>query len=70
MPQFSGGPFRKRTWFRQYLPWFIINLGIADKGDDCEKENGKHEWYNIDDKTSGCYHCYIEKSGRLWEKDI
>src|SRR5436853_1704159 len=29
-------PYAWRTWLRQYLPWFIIDLGIANKGQDCE----------------------------------
>ncbi|CAA6800222.1 MAG: Unknown protein [uncultured Campylobacterales bacterium] len=36
-------------------------MGIASKGDDCEKYVGEHEWYNIDNEYSGCYHCQIAK---------
>lgn len=67
MPQYSGGPYRSRTWIRSILPWFLINLGLAAKGKDCELVGGKHEWYNIDNESSGCYHCEIVKIGQLWE---
>jgi len=69
MPQHSGGPYRKRTWLRQYLPWFLIDLGIAEKGQDCEKIGGAHEWYNIDNKNSGCYHCNVIRTGQLWKQE-
>ncbi len=69
MPQYSGGPYRRRTWWRSHLPWFLINLGIADKGDDCEAAGGEHEWYNADNESSGCYHCDVTCQGRLWEKE-
>lgn len=70
MPKFSGGPYRFRTWLRGNLPWFLINLGLASKGKNCELAGGDHEWYNIDNKVSGCYHCEVEKEGQLWKKDI
>jgi hypothetical protein len=60
-------PYRWRTKVRRHLPWFLINLGLADKGANCEAVGGQHEWYNRDGKTSGCYHCHVEKAGRLWE---
>lgn len=59
-------PYRWRTWVRTHLPWFLIDLGIAKKGRDCEAVGGWHHWYNIDDKSSGCYHCEIVRPGRLW----
>ncbi len=68
MPQFTGGSYRKRSWFRSFLPWFIIDLGIADKGQNCELKGGNHEWYNSDNKNSGCYHCRVVKSGQLWKR--
>jgi hypothetical protein len=49
------------------LPWFVIDLGIARKGQDCEAVGGVHSWYNLDDIRSGCYHCEIVRQGRLWE---
>lgn len=61
-----GHPYRLRTWFRGYLPWWLINLGVAAKGYDCEKAGSAHWWYNIDDENSGCYHCVVERPGRLW----
>ena len=58
-------PYRRRTWLRKQLPWFLINLGIATKGKDCEAAGGSHEWYNIDNENSGCYHCQVVKPGQL-----
>ena len=69
MPQYSGGPYRKKTWLRTYLPWFLINLGLAKKGNDCESKGGSHEWYNIDNQISGCYHCNVVRTGKLWQKE-
>lgn len=68
MPQYWGGPFRFRTFLRSHLPWFIIKTGILDGGDDCEAKGGTHEWYNVDNVKSACYHCSIEKTGKLWEQ--
>jgi hypothetical protein len=68
MSEFTGGPYRKRTWWRSHLPWFLIDLGVAAKGKDCEAADGHHEWYNVDGKTSGCYHCEVTRSGQLWKK--
>ena len=61
-------PYRWRTWIRSHLPWFLINLGFAAKAKDCEAIGAEHRWYNRDDTTSGCYHCEIVRTGRLWEK--
>ncbi len=52
MPQYFGGPYRLRTWLRSNSPWFLIDLGFADKGADCELAGGVHEWHNIDNKMS------------------
>jgi hypothetical protein len=41
-------PFEWRTKLRTRLPWWAINLGIAAKGDDCERVGAAHQWYNID----------------------
>ena len=49
------------------MPWFLIDLGVADKGQDCEAAGGWHEWYNLDGENSGCYHCKVVRPGRLWE---
>ncbi|MBM4231944.1 MAG: hypothetical protein FJ184_14645 [Gammaproteobacteria bacterium] len=64
---FTEGPYRRRTWWRLHLPWFLINLGIAAKGKDCEAISGSHDWYNIDGATSGCYHCKVTRHGQLWK---
>ena len=57
-------PYGKRLWWRKRLPWFLINLGIADKGKNCESVNAEHSWYNIDNKTSGCYYCNVVADGK------
>lgn len=62
----QSSPFRWRTRIRRHLPWFLIDLGLAAKGDDCEAHGGHHEWYNAGDSVSACYHCKIEKPGQLW----
>jgi len=62
-------PYRLRSKIRRNLPWFLINLGLARKGKDCEEAGGTHEWYNVDDKASGCYHCEVVRKGRLWAVD-
>lgn len=61
-----GHPYRWRTWIRGELPWFVIDLGIADKGEDCERVRGTHWWYNRDNASSGCYHCKVVRPGRFW----
>lgn len=60
-------PYGLRAWFRIKLPWWAINLGIANKGSDCEARNAPHYWYNIDDVSSGCYYCRVERPGKLWQ---
>ena len=60
-------PYAWRTWLRKRLPWWLIDLGAADKGKDCEAAGAQHHWYNIDNSRSGCYHCKVEREGRLWE---
>lgn len=62
-------PFRWRTRLRRHLPWFLIDLGVASKGDDCERHGGAHQWYNADDVSSRCYHCLVRKPGQLWKSD-
>jgi hypothetical protein len=49
------------------LPWFLIDLGIADKGKDCESVGARHHWYNAGEESSGCYHCKVIREGRLWQ---
>ncbi|WP_299229488.1 hypothetical protein [uncultured Psychroserpens sp.] len=60
-------PYGIRYWWRERLPWFLINLGIADKGKDCELVNAEHSWYNIDEKSSGCYYCKVSSKGQKWK---
>jgi hypothetical protein len=48
---------------------FLIDLGVAAKGKDCEAAGGQHEWYNEDNKNSACYHCEVVGPGQLWRKD-
>ena len=38
-------PYAWRTSLRKRLPWFLINLGIAAKGKDCERVGAEHHWY-------------------------
>ena len=63
----SRHPYAWRTWLRRNLPWFLIDLGVAGKGQDCEGVGAKHHWYNVDNVSSACYHCEITRAGRLWE---
>lgn len=62
-----GQPYRWRTDLRRKLPW-LMN-GWFHKGTDCEAAGGSHQWYNIDNENSGCYHCYAVREGRLWDSD-
>lgn len=59
-------PYGYRRWWRTRLPWFLINMGIAQKGENCELVNANHHWYNIDDESSGCYYCNIKVQGKKW----
>lgn len=59
-------PYYRKLWLRTKLPWFLINLGIADKGVDCEKAGAKHHWYNTNNTHSGCYYCKTVKEGKHW----
>lgn len=63
----TWGSYRWRAVVRRRLPWFLLNLGIAKKIPDCSTADGDHEWYNLDDARSGCYHCDVVRPGRLWE---
>jgi quinol monooxygenase YgiN len=40
-----GQSERAQTWIRVRLPWFLIERGWADKGEDCEAAGGDHWWY-------------------------
>ena len=63
-----GHPYRFRTWFRSHLPWWLIKLGLVDKGEDCEAVGASHWWYKRDQRSSGCYHCRVTRSGQLWRE--
>lgn len=54
-------PYQNRKWWRERLPWFLIDLGIAQKGENCEIVNANHHWYNMNGKQSGCYYCKVIK---------
>lgn len=59
-------PYGWRTRLRPKLPWFLRNLGIAAKGEDCERVEAEHSWYNLDGERSACYHCRVLRPGRWW----
>jgi hypothetical protein len=63
----ATNPHEWRRRWRRRPPWFLIDLGIAAKGKDCEAVGAKHLWYNRDNENSGCYYCEIVRPGRLWE---
>ena len=62
-------PYRLRSLIRGHAPWLLINLGLAQKGRDCEAKGAQHEWYNVDNSKSGCYYCQAERLGQLWKAD-
>lgn len=62
-------PYAVRTWIRGYLPYFLVDLGVAAKADDCADVNASHQWYNQDDMYSACYHCCEVQEGQLWRLD-
>jgi hypothetical protein len=39
---------------RPWLPWFLLNLGVAAKG---RRDCGEHDWYNSGGGVERCYHC-------------
>lgn len=43
-------------------------MASHERAADCEAVGGRHYWYNIDEKTSGCYHCETVRPGQLWDK--
>jgi len=69
VPPAVGHPYAWRTKLRQRLPWFLIDLGIAAKGRNCEFVGAPHKWYNCDDSRSACYHCRVIRDGQLWTDD-
>ncbi len=64
----EGHPYAWRTWLRGRLPWFLIDLGFAGKGRNCDTVGAWHRWYNEDNINSACYHCRQIRPGRLWEQ--
>jgi hypothetical protein len=64
----ANHPYRLRTWIRSNLPWFLINLGLAGKAQDCESIGGTHAWYKKDASHSACYHCKIVLEGQFWKE--
>ena len=46
---------------------FLIDLGFAGFGEDCEKLNAHHNWCNVDDARSRCMFCGSEREGQLWD---
>lgn len=65
--EFGDHPHALRTWIRGRIPWFLIDLGVASFGRDCETLSAQHNWSNIDGRNSRCMFCGIEREGRLWE---
>lgn len=63
-------PYYNRLWWRLKLPWFLIELGFAKKGKNCELVNATHEWYKIDNLNSGCYYCNKIHKGIRWPKHL
>jgi hypothetical protein len=63
-----SNPYDWRRRIRTHLPFFLINLGVAGKGKDCEEVGARHLWYNYDNENSGCYYCRVREPGQLWEK--
>lgn len=61
-------PYRRRTRLRQHLPFWMIDLGIAAKGRDCEAAGGRHQWYN-QGPDSACYHCRATSAFALWRPE-
>lgn len=62
-------PYELRMLIREKLPWFLINLGFANKGKDCKIKKAEHYWYNKGNNISACYFCRVEKEGELWKKN-
>jgi hypothetical protein len=61
-------PYELGLRIREFLPWFLIDIGVARKGKNCEKVGAEHVWYNQGDNLSGCYYCRVTKEGQLWKK--
>jgi hypothetical protein len=59
-------PYRWRTNLRCILPRPLC--WVVNKGTDCEAVGADHDWYNMDDESSACYHCQVTKAGQLWRE--
>jgi len=57
--------YRWMTNLRIILPGFLGR--VLKKGENCEVLGATHDWYNIDNETSGCYHCHVQRDGQLWK---
>jgi hypothetical protein len=50
------GRYRWRTELRPYLPWALLEFGVAAKGSqDC----GANDWYRYHAATARCCHCTV-----------
>ncbi len=58
-------PYRWRTNLRALLPRPLC--WIVKKANNCEDMGADHDWYNVDNETSGCYHCREVRRGQLWK---
>ena len=68
--EFGDHPHAFRTWLRGRLPWFLIDLGVAGFGEDCDKLNAQHCWCNLDDARSQCMFCGSQREGQLWDANL
>jgi hypothetical protein len=64
----AGHPYRYRIWVRRHLPWWLINVGVADKGPDREAVGVWHRWYKSTEEIDRCYHCEVTRR-RLPDRD-
>jgi hypothetical protein len=60
-------PYVLRCIIRRNLPdpiydILVNNLGLFNKGHDCEAVCGSHSFYNCDGQNYGCYYCEIKKT--------
>lgn len=62
-------PYRWRTNLRVILPRPLCWVWLLDKGRECEAAGSSHDWYNVDDENSACYHCRVVRPGQLWSRD-
>jgi len=65
--QFGDHPHALRTWVRSRLPFFLLRMGAAGFGRDCESIGAIHNWHNLDNVRSRCIFCGQEREGQLWQ---